>query len=214
MSNDMSLFVFTVIGGTRYFNEWYNGVRLFSTPYIYVVKDDDRSEELPFTHGITVLHYRSGKPWHSYDRRHDNYESDYSILLGFIKGVEEFIETPCTHAIHIDSDVIVNSYVTQLIMLEEWDYLQIGTPVIPRDRLNEDRVIPMRFWDSTNMGFSKQVIENALPAIREMINNPYPVDFNIHNAIRMAKPSKPRVINVDTLAHYIKGRRVLFRHAV
>jgi hypothetical protein len=206
--------VFTVVGGTRYIYEWHNGVSYLNTPHIYVIQDDSRSEPVPKDLHVNIIHYDSGKPWQGYENRHYMYESDYSIMLGFIIGVEEFLKTQCTHAVCIDSDVIINGVVASMITALDWDYVQIGIPVIPRDKMNEPRVMPMRFWDSTNLGFSRQVISRALETIKTMLSNPYPVDINIHNAIRSVKPERSKSVNVLTLAHYIKGGKVYYKHAI
>jgi len=207
------LFVFTVVGGTRYIREWLDGVSYFNTPNIYIIQDDSRSEPLPPDLPVKVVHHSSNKPWKSYEERHLNYESDYCILLGFIRGVEEFLKTQCTHAVHIDSDIIIDSAVAYRIASLDWDYLQIGTPVIPRDRANDPNVKIMRFWETTNLGFSRQVISKALDGIKQLLPNPYPVDINIHKIIRSTKPNKVKSVDVPTLAHYIKGIKVYYAQA-
>jgi hypothetical protein len=208
------MFVFTVVGGTRYIREWFDGVKNLSTNRPYIIKDEDRSEPLPDDLDVVVKTYRSGKPWKSYERRHDEYISDYSIALGFFTGLEYFMALPYTRAVHIDSDVIIDSNITNLIATMDWDYLQIVTPVIPRERFDDPRAIPMRFWDSTNLGISKKLITDKLSLFRELTKDPYPVDIKIHSIIRSLQPTNWKTIEWQHIAHYIRGRKVFLFEAL
>ena len=212
MTND--IFVFSVVGGTRYIREWLDGVKNLGSCKPYIIKDEDRSEPLPDDLDVVVKTYRSGKPWKSYERRHEEYVSDFSIALGFFTGLDNFMALPYTHAVHTDSDIIIDSKMANLIAVTNWDYLQITTPVIPREQFDDPRALPMRFWDSTNLGISKKLITDKLSLFWELIKDPYPVDIKIHSIIRSLKPNNCKTIEYQYLAHYIRGKKVFLYEAV
>lgn len=199
----MSLYVCTTIGCTRYLGEWLKAVSQLKPSAITVARDTVRSEPLEPIKGLQVIEYATS-PWLSYEQRHLNYESDYSILLGIIKLVEHFLSRGETHFLHVDSDVIMGRRACNAVRPLMWDYLQFTTPVVPRESPNTTHVI--LFWESTNFGISRPIAQKILGKLYDLLDNPYPVDINIHKAIRESKPRLHRLITSD-VSHYIKGTK-------
>jgi len=203
-NTDNSLFVCTTVGATRYLDEWLEGVKLLKPSIIAIARDLDRSEPLTPSEQYRVINYRTNKAWKGYELRHLNYESDYSIGLGIVKLMGFFLERNETHFIHIDSDVIITETCAKKVYPLTWDNLTIVTPVIPRDRINEPNIKPMWFWDSTNFGLRRDLLEKMFNDIKQILNDPHPIDIKIHNVIRLHKPNSYREIRKGVY-HYIRG---------
>lgn len=202
----MSLFIATTIGGTKYFDEWLASIINLKPSIIIVAKDIDRSEPLKEYSNLHVLEYSSGKKWESYEQRHLNFESDYSILLGMIKLIEYFINRNETHFLHIDSDIIVDKMLYHVIYPLSWDYLQFKTPVIPREAINITHVSPIHFCESSNFGISKIIAQKILNKLYGLLNEPYPIDIKIHKLIREINPQNYKLITTG-ISHYIRGKK-------
>jgi len=199
-----SLFICTTVGGTRYLDEWLKGVKLLKPSIIVIARDLDRSEPLEASEQYHIITYRTFKAWKGYELRHLGYESDYSIGLGIVKLMEFFLSRNETHFIHIDSDVIITEPCVRKIYPLTWDNLTIVTPVIPRDKMNDPNAKPMWFWDSTNFGLRRDLLEKMFNDIKQILNDPYPIDIKIHNVIRLHKPNHHREVR-EGVYHYIRG---------
>lgn len=202
----MSLFLCTTVGATRYLEEWLSSVAYLKPSVIVVARDIDRSEPLEAYGNLHVLEYSSGKKWVSYEERHLNFESDYSILLGIIKLIELFLKRGETHFLHVDSDVMLDRMLYHVIYPLTWDYLQFTTPVVPREASDLTRVKPILFWESTNFGVSKPVAQRIIGKLYGLLDKPYPVDINIHRVIKGENPLVHRLVR-SGVSHYIKGKK-------
>jgi hypothetical protein len=180
---------------------------------IVIARDVSRSETINVN--VEVLEYDTRTPWQNYESRHARWESDVSILEGIKILVKHFLAYNLTHFIHVDSDIILSDIAVYKIRQKEWDYLQIGIPVIPRELPpTEDWRKHIRtFFESTNFGLSRRLAEKIVDQLAEKIVNPYPVDINIHKIIKenyrtLRNPIHHSIYNVN-IVHYIRGERVM-----
>jgi hypothetical protein len=201
------IYVCTTIGTTRYIDEWLCSIRKINPYKIAIARDLSRSEPLPENLHVQLLNYDTKKPWASYERRHEGWVSDESILKGIILLIEDMLKTDATHFLHIDSDIILSDTAIAMLTVGRWDYLQFGTPVMPRESM--DKI--MLFWDSTNFGISKTIAEKIMQDLCE-IRNPYPVDINIHKVVKKHFASNPSYAYLNItgvkISHYIRGVKV------
>ena len=205
----LKLYVGVVVGGTRYLTEWFNTIRKLNPSETVIARDLSRSEPIPNL-PVRLIDYDTHKRWESYEKRHLGWVSDESILHGIIKLLEDFIKTGCTHFLHIDSDVILSDKAIEITMSKEWDYLQYGIPVVPREA-SSDQANIMMFWESTNFGLSKTIATQILEPLKR-ISNPYPIDIRIHQTIKeqfkKLKNKKHLSIYNVGISHYINGVKV------
>lgn len=212
----MILYMGTVVGGTRYIQEWLKCVQKLKPLKIAVAKDASRSEALPEGLGIQVIEYDTKKLWESYEKRHAGWKSDESILVGIIILLEDFLKTDASHFMHIDSDVMLSDEAISKIISIEWDYLQFGIPVIPRelspDQMEHWRRHVMMFWESTCFGLSKKLAEQVISPLKNILANPYPVDIKLHRIVKeqFYKSNNNKHLNIFNvkITHYIKGERI------
>lgn len=214
----MKLYACTTVGGTRYLKEWFQGIMKLKPEYLVICRDIDRSEGLEMAENTMILEYHSRRPWKGYDQRHENWESDYSILMGIELLMKDFIGSDATHFLHVDSDVILSKRAAEVIRGTNWDYLKIFIMVIPRE-LNEDERKHWKehlgaFGDNSCFGLSRRMVKQCLTRIPELYNKPYPVDINLHKIFseefrKIQKCSYAEVRGLG-VAHYVMGERVVF----
>jgi hypothetical protein len=209
----MMFYTCTTVGGTRYLKEWVQAIKKLNPHKIVIARDVSRSE--PIDVNVEVVEYDTRTPWQSYESRHTRWESDVSILEGIKILVKHFLAYNLTHFIHVDSDVILSDIAVYQIGQKEWDYLQIGVPVIPRELppAEDWRKHIGTFFESTNFGLSRRLAEKIVHQLAEKIVNPYPVDLNIHKIIKenyrtLQNPVHHSIYNAK-IVHYIKGERVI-----
>ena len=207
-------YICTVVGGTRYLEEWLQAVKKLNPSKIIIAKDVSRSEPIKKSIDAEIIEYDSGIPWEGYEKRHIGYKSDKSILDGIKILIKNFIMSEQTHFIHVDSDIILSDEAIRQITSKDWDYLQFGIPVVPRDKQNlpDWRTHVMIFWDSTVFGLSKRLAKLVAPMLK-LIVDPYPVDINIHRVIKQnfiyIHDRKHLVVNNAKITHYINGERIV-----
>lgn len=208
-------YVCSVVGGTRYLAEWLEAVKKLKPSKIVIARDLSRSE--PLTIEVETIDYDTKIPWEGYEMRHLRWESDKSILVGFIKLLEDFIQSNQSHFIHIDSDIILSDEAIQRITSKSWDYLQLATRDLPRPyrvdnpqwKNTDWHKHLVVWWESTNLGLSRRLAELVLPSLKD-ITDPFPVDINIHKAIREKfRPDKVHLTVYAKIKHYIGGEGVI-----
>lgn len=212
----MKLYLCTTIGGTRYIGEWFNTCMKLSPSKMVIARDISRSEVLPENLHVYVIDYDTGLKWKSYEERHAGWDSDKSILKGLILLLEDAMSTDATHFLHIDSDVILSDNAVKYILEHDWDYLQIETPVIPRElsqiELSRWRKHVMCFSESTNFGVSRKLFTAILSDLKS-IQSPYPVDINLHKIVKKHFHKLPTgafaKVSCKSVAHYIMGEKVV-----
>jgi hypothetical protein len=196
------------VGSTRYLGQWLTAVEKLEPDKIVVSIDDSRHEDIAKGFSGELIHYDTGKGWRSYDTRHENYISDYSIGLGIKNLILYFLESDCDHFICLDSDVILDEGIVAKIRNSDYDYLQIGVPVINRKGLK----VPYIFWKSTNFGLNKDIAKKLYPKLDYEIENAKPVDLKLHDMIRSCIPEARLKIKSRGLAHYFnrngRNRRI------
>jgi len=197
------IYACTTVGTTRYIGEWICPIKKINPCKIAIARDLSRSEPIPDDLHVYVINYDTKKPWISYEKRHEGWVSDESILKGIVLLIDDMLKTDATHFLHIDSDVILSDKAITMLTTNKWDYLQFGIPVTPRESM--DKI--MIFWESTNFGISKTIAEKILPEL-SATKNPYPVDINIHKAIRKYFMGIHLNITCAGVSHYIKGERI------
>jgi hypothetical protein len=209
----MMLYACTTVGGTRYLKEWVQAIKKLNPRKIVIARDVSRSE--PMDVDVEVLEYDTGTPWQGYESRHAGWESDASILEGMKILVKHFLACDLTHFIHVDSDVILSDIAVCQIGRKEWDYLQMGVPVVPRELppAEDWRKHIGTFFESTNFGLSRRLAEKIVGQLAEKIANPYPVDINIHRIIKenyrtLRNPVHHSIYSAK-IVHYIRGERVM-----
>lgn len=202
------MIVGTTVGSTRYLGQWLDAVKKIDPYKILVSIDESRHEDIPADLSCELIHYDTGKVWKSYDARHDNYISDYSIGLGIKSLISYFLESDCDHFVCLDSDVILDDGIVAQIRKSDYDYLQIGVPVINRKGLK----VPYVMWKSTNFGVSQEIAKKLYPKLDYEIENSRPVDLKLHDKIRSCVPQARLKIKSRGLAHYFnrngRNRRV------
>jgi len=190
-------------------NEWFEMVQKLKPCKISIARDLSRSEPLPENYIPYTINYDTKKPWINYDRRHEGWLSDESILKGIIILIEDFLKSETTHFLHIDSDVILGDTLIATLLNSKWDYLQLPVPVVPRESLDGIMI----YWDSMNFGISKSIAEKILPGLKEQTLHPYPLDIQIHENIRRhLSPSDLRLILLEAEVYhhisYLGGKKV------
>lgn len=224
----MSLYVCTTIGGTRYLDEWCDGIKKLNPDIIAIARDMSRSEpigepidnSLILKNSITkVIDFDSNIKWNSYELRHLDWKSDESILRGMIILLEDFVNSGKDFFLHIDSDVILDDGSIRQMTSGYNDYCQFTLPVVPRE-LNSEQWADWRryvggFNDTTNFSISRRLAINSLENIKKLVGNAYPVDIRIHQCLKDAfkklddgKGGKSTLVMSKTLGHYVKGQKV------
>lgn len=188
----------TTIGSARYLEQWVTAVKKLDPYKIVISIDESRHEDIPKDLSCELIHYDTGKLWKSYDARHENYVSDYSIGLGIKNLILYFLESDCDNFICLDSDVILDDRIAGKIQKSNYDYLQIGVPVTNRKGLK----VPYIMWKSTNFGLNKEIAKRLFPKLDYDIENSRPVDLKLHDKIRSCLPEDRLKIKSRGLVHY------------
>lgn len=192
------LFAGTTVGSTKYLREWTNGILRLKPGKVAVSVDDSRHEELPSDLPLEYIHYDTRAVWESYDERHKNFISDYSIGLGIKNLIKQFLQSECDHFLCLDSDVILDERIATRIRDTDFDYLQIGVPETDRQGLK----VMYLMWKGTNFGLGKDVAAKLYPKLDYKIETSKPVDLKLHDAIRSCDPEMRVKLKSRGLYHY------------
>lgn len=198
----------TTVGSTKYLEKWLGGIGKLDPAKIVVSIDDSRHEKVPSDFPCELIHYDTKKAWESYDARHKNYVSDYSIGLGIKSLIGYFLGTDCTHFLCIDSDVMLDESILAKIRNSNFDYLQIGVPAASREGFK----FLFLHWKSTNFGLNKEIAKKLNNRLDYNIDNSRPIDLKLHDLIRSLGPKNRLKVKSRGVVHYLnssgKVRRV------
>jgi hypothetical protein len=193
------IFAGTTVGSARYLGEWAKGIQRLGPEKIVVSVDDSRHEDVPSGLPCELIHYDTGRVWESYDARHKNFISDYSIALGIKNLIAYFLRSDCTHFLCLDSDVILDETMATKIRNLDYEYLQMGVPETNRQALK----IMYLMWEGTNFGLNKEIATKLYPKLDYYnINNSKPVDLKLHDLIRSCDPKSRIKVKSRGLIHY------------